>query len=237
MAGYIKLPRSMLDWELYGDTNAKVVYLHLLLTAAWEPKECAGITLQPGQCLTTIPRIADEVRLSEKQVRGALERIQRAGCGAFEGRHNNTLITLEKWCFFNGEENEKGIQRAAERASKGRPTGQSAQKEKERSKEKEKIKTKNYKEINKTPLTPLGKTMEDFAIHRKALGKPMSDRSRELILKRLETLAPGDETKQVAILEQSIANGWQGVFALKDEGKKEAKYNDGGTNNNWSTRL
>ena len=33
----------------------------------------------------------------------------------------------------------------------------------------------------------------------------------------LEKLAPGDEAMQIAILNQSIQRGWQGVFPLKED--------------------
>ena len=55
---------------------------------------------------------------------------------------------------------------------------------------------------------------------RKKLRKPLTDRGKELILKKLEKLAPGDEATQAAILDQSVERGWQGVFPLKTEWKQ-----------------
>lgn len=59
--------------------------------------------------------------------------------------------------------------------------------------------------------------MLDFAEMRKKLRKPLTEAARALTLRELEKLAPGDEEMQVAILNQSIQRGWQGVFPLKDE--------------------
>ena len=47
--------------------------------------------------------------------------------------------------------------------------------------------------------------------------KPLTDKARELTIRELKNLAPGDEAMQVAIINQSIQRGWQGVFALKDD--------------------
>ena len=38
-----------------------------------------------------------------------------------------------------------------------------------------------------------------------------------MILEKLEQLAPGDEQKQIKILDQSVMNSWQGVFELKEK--------------------
>lgn len=50
--------------------------------------------------------------------------------------------------------------------------------------------------------------------------KPMTDRAIELAMKELEKLSGGDADTAVAILEQSILNSWQGLFALKDRQQK-----------------
>ena len=59
-------------------------------------------------------------------------------------------------------------------------------------------------------------TMNEFIKFRKDIKKPLTERAKELILKDLEKLAPGDEKTQIAILNQSIKRGWAGVFKLKD---------------------
>lgn len=59
--------------------------------------------------------------------------------------------------------------------------------------------------------------LNDFAEMRKKMRKPLTDRALALTLSELEKLAPGDDEKKIAILNQSIQRGWQGVFPLKDE--------------------
>jgi hypothetical protein len=43
----------------------------------------------------------------------------------------------------------------------------------------------------------------------------MTDKAVSLLLINLEKLAPGDDETKIAILEQSILNGWKSVYALK----------------------
>ena len=67
----------------------------------------------------------------------------------------------------------------------------------------------------------LDDALHGFEEMRKKLRKPLTDRAKELTLGKLEKLAPGNEALQVAILDQSVERGWQGVFPLKPEWKQE----------------
>ena len=64
----------------------------------------------------------------------------------------------------------------------------------------------------------LNKALADFKKHRRQLKAPMTDRAFELMVGKLEKLSGGDERKKIAILNQSIENGWKGVFELKTDG-------------------
>ena len=57
----------------------------------------------------------------------------------------------------------------------------------------------------------------DFREHRRKLRKPMTTKAEEMIIADLAKLAKGDAVAAVKILEQSIKNGWQGVFPLKED--------------------
>ena len=56
----------------------------------------------------------------------------------------------------------------------------------------------------------------DFEDMRKKKRNPMTNKAKEIFLKRLNTLSGGDESIKIALLEQSIEHGWQTVY-LKEE--------------------
>lgn len=94
--------------------------------------------------------------------------------------------------------------------------------EKEKDKEENKIKksyilsslrSDKYSEKKREALSA-------FVEHRKAMKKPMTEQAFKLLESKLMSLST-DEDEQIAILEQSILNGWQGVFAL-DHGKQKS---------------
>lgn len=63
------------------------------------------------------------------------------------------------------------------------------------------------------------KTWEEFKEHRRLIKKPMTDLAMEKMLKRLS----GERTETaIAMLEQSIENGWQGVFEIKANGHSQS---------------
>lgn len=76
---------------------------------------------------------------------------------------------------------------------------------------------KNEEEEYIPPLSPLEKAVEDFKEFRKGIKKPMTEKAVALLHGKLNQLAGDDEQKKIAILEQSIFNGWQGVFDLKTD--------------------
>ena len=55
-----------------------------------------------------------------------------------------------------------------------------------------------------------------FVDYRKKIKKPMTEKAVELMIKKLNDLSPYIED-QIEILNQSILNGWQGIFPLKKE--------------------
>lgn len=60
---------------------------------------------------------------------------------------------------------------------------------------------------------------ESYLDMRKKIKKPATDKAIDLAYQHLQKLAPGNEEKQIKILEQSILNSWQGLFELKEDSK------------------
>ena len=76
--------------------------------------------------------------------------------------------------------------------------------------------------LNSIPNNELKTSLIDFMKMRKTIKKPMTSRALELIIKDLEKLS-NDDNDKVKIINQSIANSWQGVFPLKNDGVKDRK--------------
>ncbi len=64
--------------------------------------------------------------------------------------------------------------------------------------------------------------LEDFSEMRKKLRKPLTAKATVLNLNKALELAGGRVDEMAKIFEQSTANGWQGVFALREDFSKTA---------------
>lgn len=66
-------------------------------------------------------------------------------------------------------------------------------------------------------------TLDRYIDSMKALGKPMTPSSLDMLFKRLEKLAPGDKETQTAIMERTIRKRWLDVYPLSDDDDKPVK--------------
>jgi len=116
---FIKLDRRIMNWGWYKDANTKSVWLHLLLTANWDDTEYMGRTIPKGSLVCTLQGLADDLGMSLKQVRRALQKLENTGEIVKKGQSHFTQITILKWAKYQCEGKQMGI----ERASRGQTDG------------------------------------------------------------------------------------------------------------------
>lgn len=68
----------------------------------------------------------------------------------------------------------------------------------------------------------LNEAILEFMKYRKNIKKPMTDRAVVLMLNKLTKMTP-DVNEQIDIINQSIMNGWQGIFPLKEKTGQPAR--------------
>lgn len=230
MNGYIKLFRKMTKWEWYKDTNTKVVFLHLLLTANHKTDTWQGITVHPGQKVTSIRHLANEIGISVRSVRTALEHLkathevtQETTQGA---THKCTIITVENWSDYQVAQNTNDTQ--TDTQTDMRNDNKQEDKNK-RIKDNKKEKVKKEKSIDQliTEL-PIGLqgVFKEFVEMRKSIKAPIkTQRQFTLLANKLQDLSGGDTETGKRIIEQSIMNGWKSLYEVK-ETKKPISFMD-----------
>lgn len=88
--------------------------------------------------------------------------------------------------------------------------------------ENQNVKDRKHDQIKYSDDPELDEAIHEFIKFRKGVKKPMSDRAITLMINKLESLSH-DKHEQVQILNQSIMQGWTGLYALKDDGKSRGQ--------------
>ena len=95
MDGFIKIHRSIAEWEWYTDCTVKSVFLHLLIMANHVDTRWRGRVIRRGQRLTSIRHLADELKLDEKTIQRAMKILVSCGSIVKEtDRKLGTLVTI-----------------------------------------------------------------------------------------------------------------------------------------------
>ena len=110
--GWIKIHRSILEWQWYGDTNVTRLFIHLLLSANYTDREWQNMTISAGQLVTSISSLADQTNLSIKQIRGAIKKLVNGGEIVTKGTNKYTIITICKYDSYQNFSDDEGKQRA-----------------------------------------------------------------------------------------------------------------------------
>ena len=171
----------------------------------------------PEGCYASNEYLAEFCQCSKNKVVEAVSKLKRLGyvkVASFDGRTRVLNTTLQ-----DGAKSYEAVQNGEAAYQKNgrqdtRKVGQRILIENTSNKKERKC---GYDEAIKayTNDPELRDALIEFVKMRKLIKAPMTDRAVKLLFTNLDKLASDEQTK-VAILNQSIANSWKGVFALRD---------------------
>lgn len=124
--GFVKLWRKTLDNGVLQNGPAWQLFGYLLLTAAHRPvRYLAGnavVVLQPGQAVVSRATAAKALHLSERQIRTALQLLEKLEILTSRATNRHTIISLTNWHRYNVER-PAGDQPGDQQATSRRPAG------------------------------------------------------------------------------------------------------------------
>lgn len=97
--GFVAFPRGLTEWEWYTEPNTARLFFHLLLTANWQEKQWQGITIHPGELVTSQSQLAKQLGLSVRNVRTALEHLQVTGYLTVKTWSKYSVISINNYTF------------------------------------------------------------------------------------------------------------------------------------------
>ena len=216
MSGWIKLHRQIMDNPLYFSEpfSRTQAWIDLLLLANHKEnyffKRGIKVTVCIGQVGYDIDSLAKRWKWSRGKVERFILHLEKEGNVVRQKNNVSTLISISKYAEYQSDSK-----------AKDKPNGH--QKRKQTDTNKNEKNDNNEKEVIQSEFDLI---FDSYIEMRKSIKKPATDLAMELIKKDLNNFAPGDEPKQILILEQSIKNNWAGVFQLKQEQILEPKTNN-----------
>ena len=75
--GWIKLHRSIRDWEWADDPNMLVLWINMLLDANVEDREYRGHTIKRGELILTPRRYSTKIGVNECTIKRCIERLTK----------------------------------------------------------------------------------------------------------------------------------------------------------------
>ena len=122
--GWIKLHRSLLDWEWFTDSNTLHVFIYLLLKANVKDVKYKGFMIPKGSLVVAVSDIGNTLGLSYKAVRTAFEHLKIGEQITTRATNKFTIVTICKYLDYQVAENNEGQTNGAQDTNKGRTRGE-----------------------------------------------------------------------------------------------------------------
>lgn len=244
---YIKLYRSLLEWEWYKNINTKVLFLHMLLRANWKEGKFEGKVIPIGSFVSSVSALASETDLTPREIRTAIEHLKSTGELTVKSYSKYSVFTVNNYCLYQATDKQNDKQTTSYRQTNDKQTtsdrhsndkqtttieekkeykeGKKGKKEEGNKKKKEctNVHTKKAPPVYYPNDEKLNQAFCDFVEMREKIKKPMTNRAVTLAMNKLQGLAtlPSSDSMDnelaIKILEQSTMFCYQGLFPLKAE--------------------
>ncbi len=122
--GYVRVFRSIVDWEWYHDDRCVRLFLHLLVKSNWTEGHWKGKPVEPGQMITSSVKLAEQLGWTRSAVVRTLDKLKSTGELDIQSNNHWTLITLANWEKYQGEGAEPDSKPINKRTTIGQPLRQ-----------------------------------------------------------------------------------------------------------------
>lgn len=245
-SGWIKIHRKLLDWEYYGNSNMVRVFLHLILNANFEDKEWKGTVIKRGQLVVSLNTLSDTLNITRSVTRTCLKRLTESHTISTQSDNQKTIVTICNYDSYQVQTDDVIKPNRTRITRKLAHDGSKIGTRNDTRNAHDLTLTKENKEIEEHKRTkedialtrantniPIVYNGFDFTFVDPAYSKMFgiwldykqkeqrfrykSQTSLEICYRQLVGLSGGDPKMAMAIIAQSIACGYKGLFALKKD--------------------
>lgn len=213
--GWISIHRQLQSHWLWDEKpfSKGQAWVDLLMLANHEdvkmPYKGEIITCKRGDVNRSILQLSERWGWSRGKTRDFLKLLENDEMVTVNATTHRTTITIVKYEDFAYKPTTKSQQKANKKPAKSQQADTNNNDNNEN----------NENKIIYVADAQLNQAIISFVAFREKIKKPMTDDAIDLLIKKLQKMTPNVE-KQIEIINQSILNGWQGVFPLKEEKKQ-----------------
>lgn len=225
-SGFVRIYRSFLNWEWYDDANTMRVFLHLILTANWEPKKWRGTIIQRGQRAYSAQKLAAELHVSRQVIRTAINHLISTGEVTNESTPEYSVITIKNYDLYQHPTNDSTNEQPT-------PNQRATNEQPQLKKDKESNKDKKDKEIAEIPYFEIQNLYSSICKSYPKLTK-LSDSRKKAIHARFAVGYELDDFKRLfemaeasSFLKGQNNRNWSATFDWLIADKNMAKVLDG----------
>lgn len=100
---YIKIFRSMLDWEWWHDINTCRVFIFLLLKANWKDGNWKGVEVKRGSYISSLDKMAADVDLTRDELRTAIKHLKSTKEITTQSTRKYTVFTVLNYDLYQSD--------------------------------------------------------------------------------------------------------------------------------------
>lgn len=116
--GWIKLKRSLIDFEWYEDHNTTRLLIHLLVSVNYTEKKWKGFSIQPGSMVLSWNTLSASSGLSVRQCRVSMKKLEECGEVVKQVTNRFQVVRLVKWAEIQNNEDEGDNQNVSQMTDK-----------------------------------------------------------------------------------------------------------------------
>jgi len=102
--GWVKIHRSIKDWQWYGDVNCRLLMFELIITVNHSDSFYKGTAVLRGQRIFGVSALSAEIGISIQQLRSSLRYLKSTNEITTQSTNRFTLLTLVNYEYFQGSE-------------------------------------------------------------------------------------------------------------------------------------
>lgn len=171
--GFIKLYRSVLDWEWFNDNNTFRLFIYCLLKANYSDTKWRGIDIDKGSFITSYNRLSLQTGLTLQQVRTSLHKLVMTGEITHESHTKYSVIKVNNYHLYQDSNKQNDKQTNKQVTNKQQTNNKQITTDKEKKKEIKKEEKNKYEdavfltqEEHQKLVEKLGKTLTQEFIER-----------------------------------------------------------------------